>query len=264
VKFVRHQEDRYPVDVLRRNDWLVTYQGYQATEVFRGLDHLVSFYGLNGTRAGFEGVYRIVGVRPASDGPTPTTCPWSKAWQRDCRFFYDFERDSRFDDFRDRVIIDWGLGARAWAQKPSNKPVLSMLEPGRVLPPFDDYLEFSLTYDHLCDLFAHEDAHQEWRAHLRAVGGVYLILAETTGGLYVGSASGEEGIWGRWREYAESGDGGNTRLRELIQRNPEYPKNFRFSVLQILPKTITRDRILQHETVYKEKLGSRAIGLNEN
>jgi len=91
---------------------------------------------------------------------------------------------------------------------------------------------------------------------------VYLVLAETIGDLYIGSAYGAEGIWGRWRDYARTGDGGNVRLSNLIQVNSAYPKNFRFSVLQILPKTTARDLVLQREAIYKVKLGSRAIGLN--
>jgi len=56
---------------------------------------------------------------------------------------YDLERDHRFDFLKDRLIIDWGPAPRQWVQNPSNKPLLSILESGRVLPPFEDYLEFS-------------------------------------------------------------------------------------------------------------------------
>ena len=114
------------------------------------------------------------------------------------------------------------------------------------------------------DLFAAEEAHRDWRARLQAVGGVYLILAETTGDLYVGSASGEGGIWSRWREYAHTGHGGNGLLRDLIRQDKAYPANFRFSVLQILPKTIARDEIIRREAIYKQQLGTRARGLNLN
>ena len=170
----------------------------------------------------------------------------------------------RFDDFRDRLIIDWGPGALAWVQKLDNKPVLEILPPGRKLDPFEDYLEFSLTYAHLKDLFANEQAHRDWRIPLDAVAGVYLILAQKLGEQYVGSAYGEGGIWGRWAKYAASGDGGNVRLRDLLKRDSDYPEQFRFSVLQILPKTMTAVEVIKRETLYKHKLGSRATGLNSN
>ena len=39
---------------------------------------------------------------------------------------------------------------------------------------------------------------ESWRAALSAVAGVYLITDTRTGKLYVGSATGEGGIWARW------------------------------------------------------------------
>jgi hypothetical protein len=82
--------------------------------------------------------------------------------------------------------------------------------------------------------------------------------------MYVGSATGEGGIWARWRQYASSGHGGNSLLRDLIARDGTYPAQFRFSLLQILPKTMTRDEVIQREVLYKRKLGTRATGLNLN
>jgi len=264
TKLVRHQDRRYPADELRRRGWLELYQSYQSKPKFHAAKQIVSFCGLSGTRAGFHGVYKVLGHCPASEGPTPPSCSWSQEWNRTAQFFYSLERDTRFDDFRDRLIIDWGPGTLAWVQKLDNKPVLEILPPGRKLAPFDDYLEFSLTHAELKDLFDNEEAHRDWRTPLRAVAGVYLVLAQSTGNLYVGSAYGESGIWGRWRQYAAKGDGGNVQLRELIRSNSAYPGQFRFSVLQISPKTMTRDEVLKRETLYKHKLGTRATGLNSN
>jgi len=73
---------------------------------------------------------------------------------------------------------------------------------------------------------------------LAAVAGVYLIVDRKTGKQYVGSASGEGGILSRWRSYADTGHGGNKRLIDLAACDPEG--------------------------LYKEKLGSRAFGLNSN
>ena len=80
----------------------------------------------------------------------------------------------------------------------------------------------------------------------------------------LGARTGESGIWGRWRTYANTGDGGNVQLLELIQADPAYPERFRFSVLHILPKTMARDEVLKREMLYKQKLGTRATGLNSN
>jgi hypothetical protein len=202
TKLVRHQDRRYPVPELRRHGWLELYQSYQSKPRFHAAKQIVSFYGLHGTRAGFYGVYKVLGCRPAAEGSTIASCDWSLVWKRESKFFYDLQHDPRFEEFRDRLIIDWGRGALAWVQKLENKPVLEILEAGRKLPPFIDYLEFSLTYKELKELFENEEAHRDWKIPLSAVAGIYLILAQGSGDLYVGSAYGESGIWGRWRNYA--------------------------------------------------------------
>jgi hypothetical protein len=263
-KLVRHQDTRYPVDELLRRKWFELYQSYQRRPVFHHARQIVSFYGMPGTRAGFYGVYAVVGHTPGHSGPILDACPWSNDWHRHAKFFYLLKRDRRFDGLRDRLVIDWGRATRSWVQKGANKRVLEIREPGRRLPPFEDYLEFSLTFSQLCGLFADEGAHHDWKARLSAVGGIYLILAQKSGEMYVGSASGEGGFWGRWRQYAATGHGGNRLLRKLMEHDPSYPQAFRFSVLQILPKTMAREEILRREAIYKMKLGSRAKGLNSN
>ena len=99
-------------------------------------------------------------------------CDWSKTWNLDAKHFYELERDSRFDDFRDRIIIDWGAGTLAWVQNLSNNPVLEILVSGRRLRPFEDYLEFSLTHAQMKDLFRNEEIHRDWRTPLSAFAGV--------------------------------------------------------------------------------------------
>lgn len=263
AKMVRHQDSRYPVDELLRRRWYEFYQAYQSRPIFHKADYVLSFSGLERSRALFQGVFKNRGHRSGSDGSVPTDCDWAQQW-RLATFFYDLERMPGFEELEQRVIIDWGLGALAWHQKLSNKTVLEVTAPGRRLPPFNDYLEFSLTFDSLCDLFANENAHPEWRSRLQAVGGVYLILAEASGELYIGSATGAEGIWGRWRHYATTGHGGNELLKRQIASNSAYPRGFRYSILQILPKTWSRDEVIAREVFFKVKLGSRSHGLNLN
>lgn len=264
TKLVRHQDRRYDLDTLIRNGWFELYQSYQRRPAFHGAERIVSFYGTSGTRAILYGVYRVLGHHPAGHGPIIEECVWSKRWHHDAEFFYDLERDRRFDHLRDRLVIEWGGSTRAWFQNLTNKPVLAIEEPGRRLPVFDDYLGFSLTHAQLVDLFANEEAHRDWRGALTAVAGIYLILAEPSGDLYVGSACGSDGIWGRWREYARAGHGNNALLRRLVAGDATYPGAFRFSVLQVLPQTMSRDEIIRREQLFKEKLGTRATGLNLN
>ena len=95
---------------------------------------------------------------------------------------------------------------------------------------------------------------------------MYLITDTLSGMLYVGSAYGEDGIWGRWKEYvATNGHGGNKALKNLIDEDWEYAcKHFRFSILMLLPKTVTPDEAIRKEQLFKRKLGTNSFGLNNN
>ena len=263
-KLVRHKEDKYPVQELLRNDWLDLYQSYQGKARFDNLDVIVSFYGLAGTRSCFYGVFKVLRCRPSAEGPIPDSCPWITEWRKVCPFYYELERMPGYEALEHRLVIEWGKGAINWHQHLSNKPVLERLPEGRRLPVFDDYLEFSLAHRELKELFQHQYAHRDWRSALEAVAGVYLILAETTGHQYVGSAYGAAGVRGRWEQYANTGHGGNKQLVDLLRPDPTYPERFRFSILQILPKSMTRDEVIKREILYKQKLGTRATGLNSN
>jgi hypothetical protein len=111
---------------------------------------------------------------------------------------------------------------------------------------------------------ANPAAHRDWQSSLSAVAGIYLILAETTGEQYVGSAYGLTGIWGRWQQYALNGHSNNKLLKQIINGNSAYPGAFRYSVLQVLPKSTKDKEVIRWESQYKLKLGSRATGLNAN
>jgi hypothetical protein len=263
IKLVRHQDGRWDMQEFLRRGWLETYQSYQARPVFDGLDAIVVFVGVGGTKARFTGVYEVTGREERSaDVQLPHGMPRDSV--SGAPYWYELRKMDGFDELEHRLVVDWGAGARAWVQKPTNKRVIEMLPTGQRLRPFTDYLGFTLTRSELEYLVRDAEANKEWRARLSAVAGVYLILATTSGAQYVGSAYGVDGFWGRWTSYAQSGHGGNALLRELIETDANYPEAFSYSILQILPRTATRNEVLNWERLYKEKLGTRAVGLNAN
>lgn len=104
-----------------------------------------------------------------------------------------------------------------------------------------------------------------WRTALSSVAGVYLISDTRTGRLYVGSASGEGGIWGRWVAYAQTGHGGNVLLRELLEREgAARAADFHFSVLEIADIHDSEADVLARESHWKRVLVSRDHGWNAN
>jgi len=121
-----------------------------------------------------------------------------------------------------------------------------------------------LTFEDLQGLAQQREAHRDWVAGLSAVGGVYLIVDSLTGEQYVGSATGNSGIWQRWCEYAKSGHGGNLGVKALCAQSTGHPAAFRFSILETFSRTTARDEALEPEAFFKQKLGTRAFGLNAN
>jgi hypothetical protein len=263
-KLVRHKDRNYDVTQLIRERWFDLYQSVQVRPVFHGCKQIVSFVGDGSRRARLIGVYSVLKEGPATKSLIPAHCPYQQ-WAVTAKYHYELERRLEFTSLEGRVVIDWGPGALAWHQHLKNRPVVEMFPKGRVLEPFTDYLNFSLTYDQLTDLVKNSNAHRDWFSSLSAVSGVYLILAQSTGQQYVGSAYGLEGVWGRWTQYVLTGHGGNAKLKALLASDSAYPRAFRFSILQVLPKTTAPAEVIRWETLYKSKLGSRdTIGLNVN
>ena len=106
---------------------------------------------------------------------------------------------------------------------------------------------------------------ESWRAALSAVAGVYLITDTYTGNLYVGSATGDGGIWARWFQYAVDGHGGNVELRQLLAREgPLYSRHFQYAVLEIADTHAGVEDVIRRETHWKRVLCSREHGNNAN
>ncbi|MCC6597651.1 MAG: GIY-YIG nuclease family protein [Alphaproteobacteria bacterium] len=250
VKIVRHKDSRKEYrHIMKDRQALLEYQKEQGKDVFGECDYIVSFIGDERKRSRFVGVFRVSAGKP-----------------RNGNFYYDLEAVPEFEDLADRLVIDWGGGTQAWHQWYGRKPkeVIEILPRGYI-GSFPGLLEIVLDFEELRQLTSHPEANYEWRHHLSAANGVYMILDNSTGTQYVGSACGRDGIWQRWSDYARSsGTGGNRELKALIEKDPGYHRHFRFSILQTLPSNITRDEILAVENLYKNKLGSRFHGLNRN
>lgn len=261
IKLVRHQDKRYDVWELYRTGHLETYQSYQAGLIFE-CEYIVVFLGLEGSRARFVNVYKVNGSRPASEMPVPSNFPHSDM-VKSTDIFYYLETLTGFEDLKDRVVIDWGKAAINWHQWLSEKEVVEILPKGYVTE-FPGYLDFTITFDELVSIINNPEANREWHRMLKAVAGVYLITDTKTGMQYVGSAYGKNGLLGRWSVYAKTFHGENKQLEKLLGVDNNYAKNFQYTILRTLPKTLTQREVIAYEVLYKKKLGSRAFGLNSN
>lgn len=252
IKLVRHKDSRIDLyNAYRANKELfLKYQQQQSKEVFTGVDYIVSFIGEAGLLSRFVGVYKVLQCRQLSKTQLSVI-------NTIYDFEYDFEEVSDFDDLKERVIVKWS-NAISWHQWIKNEMEVIEIHPGLHYKHFTDYSDFILSFNELKEIITNE--YGDWKRMLLATKGIYLISDTKTGKLYVGSAYGEDGIWGRWNSYVSTnGHGGNKQLKELIGKEKDYAMNFQFSILMILPRTITADQAIEKERLFKNKLGTNSL-----
>lgn len=265
VKIVRHQEKDYDVNLLYKNDWIEFYQSIQSKERFKDCDYILSFLGTEGTKAVFVGAYRKTGVSSFKKEMAPGGFPYPEMLEKEL-FYYHLEKIDLLSDLKDRLVIDWGKATRNWCQWLSQdnlKQVVEILPDGYV-KEFPGYDELILSFGELEKIMRHPDANRQWQIMLSSVAGVYLIVDTKDGSQYIGSAYGEKGILGRWRDYIDTHHGGNKRLTELLEQDKDRYKDFQFTILRTLPKSLTKDQVIAYEQLNKKKLGTREFGLNIN
>jgi hypothetical protein len=250
IKLVRHAGGGVAYKELAKEKWgFLNDQHNQPKHEFKDCSHIISFIGMERRRSLMAGVYRIDGANELADG----------------RYRYDMQPEQGFEDYLDRVVIDWGGNPRAWNQNYATNPKeVTEILPHGYLGDFPGVLDFVLDFDELTKLIANPEANADWLHHLSAVNGIYLILYTKEGKQYIGSANGKEGIWQRWSNYANTKHCNNKKLRLLMEPDADYQRHFRYSILQTLPSNITQREIVAIENLYKQKLGSKAHGLNAN
>lgn len=247
IKLIRHKDRRLDLYGMYKSDRgaFLEYQSKQAKPVFNGVDYIISFVGEGGSLARFVGVFKVA------------SCNFNNGSYR-----YDLREIEGYDDLKERVIIRWD-NPISWHQWIKNDMEVQEISPGLHYKRFTDYFDLILDFSELKEIV--ENQYSDWKTILSAIKGVYLITDTNTGRLYIGSAYGEDGIWGRWSEYVSSGGhGGNKSLAMLCAETDYALKYFQFSILMLLPKTVTADEAIRKEQLFKRKLGTNSFGLNNN
>ena len=249
IKLVRHKDPDYDLyDMYRNNrEGFLAYQSTQANPIFHDVDYIVTFIGEEGTSSRFIGVFQIFSEQ--ADNLTG-------------KYSYDIQEVSGFEDLKERIIIKW-KNPIAYHQWIKNEMEVIEIQRGLDDMIFTDYFSFILDFRQLKEIINGE--YKDWKNMLSVTKGVYLITDSTTGKLYVGSAYGMDGIWGRWSDYVKTnGHGGNKSLKELVASDKDYAYNFRFSILMLLPSNVTSKEAILKEQLFKKKLGTNSFGLTNN
>lgn len=234
-------------------DKFIEFQKEQNDTVMMDVDYMVVFIGEEQNTARFVGVFK-------NNGQTHKTSSG---------YNYDLEELDEFKLLKDHVVINWGK-SRSWKQNwDTTKEVVWFYKDSNPagVPYFTRYEDVVLDYNQLNMVIKEK----EWKARLDACNCVYAILDKRNGKQYVGVTYKDvkpglkSGILSRWTEYAKKGHGGDEDLEKLCLEDPDYAKNnFQWSILETLPINVIASVAVERENKWKDKLGTRDNGYNNN
>lgn len=262
TKLVRHNLSNDEVRTYYQKGYLELYQRVQRPTRFKNCDYIISFIGEEGTFGTFYGCYKVNGYVEYD----PALIPADISMDIVSDVIYNLEKTEILADLQNRIVIDWGKAAINWCQNGTTTKEIVEIRRKKAEIEFKDYDNVILTWKELREIVTNKEAHKIWENKLSAVAGVYVITDTNTGKHYVGSASGMEngGIWGRWSDYARTKHGGNKKLVELMEQDPDYCRYFQYSILEVLPLKQDKHEVLEREQLFKRKLQSISFGLNDN
>ncbi len=259
VRLLRHKDKRAdpgrtPYELWRDNR--KQFDLYQSTQNIENREKLrasywAAFVGTPSDETLFVGLY---GVKYRGlleqDSPKAHMNGVDKAGSCDV---YDLTLDSALGDLIGKLYMDWGMGYLAWIQRADrkNKPITELRTEFKE-PDFPGFLNFIEPLSKL------DKVPKSWMVALRSSRGIYLLTCPKTKEQYVGSATGEEGFWGRWQDYVQTGHGGDIALKN------RDPSDYQVSILEVAGTASTVDDIIKMEVRWKSKLQSREMGLNRN
>jgi hypothetical protein len=254
VCLLRHQDTRAervhtPYELWRDDrSAFDLYQSHQKVEARQRFSRRfwASFVGTPDNGTLFVGIYAASCVGPSQ----PETLHPQKAIAYDV---YNLTLQATLSDLVGKLYVEWGRGFRAWVQyaDQQNKPIRELRTEFKE-PDFPGFLSFIAPLSQL------EKLPTAWVGTFRTSRGIYLMTCPRTKEQYVGSATGEDGFWGRWREYVTTGHGGNRALKS------RDPSDYQVSILEVAGTASTTDDILAMERRWKHKLQSMEMGLNRN
>jgi hypothetical protein len=259
VRLLRHQDNRTETIYTPYELWRDNRRGFDLYQSVQSINNRPKFNfpfwasfvadPLGATL--FVGLYtaRYVGVGD-KDLQRPHTTGIDKAGMYD---WYDLKLHTALNDLIGTLYVDWGLGTRAWVQraKDQNKPAVEIRSSFKE----EEFPGFSRFVKSLSEISA---LPKSWIEALRKTRGIYLLSCPKTKEQYIGSATGEDGFWGRWQSYVKSGHGGNEGLKS------REPSDYRVSILETAGSQLSVEEILHLEQLWKAKLQSKEMGLNKN
>lgn len=241
-------------------------QGQKVEKAMQNAQYVASFLGREAGKALYVGLYEVKGWTPLTfqefnqrpeamelfrSGMKQVT----EAEDRPSILWFHLELTDFYSSWSGKLVVNWPgkeLSWWRWANR-NEFSIHAVHEESLLDAAMPDWDEINLNWDELQLL------PKKWQGALQQWRGIYFIFDVSDGKGYVGSATGDDNILGRWNNYAASGHGGNQMLKN---RNP---KDFRFSILQLVSPSMIPKDVIQIENTWKERLHTRhPFGLNDN
>lgn len=263
VKLIRHSLTDKNFKACYDAGKVYEYTCHQKMGFSKGYEYWVAFISGSGTLAKFHSIYKVGDCKPDTKDVMPAGLPESEQKNYFGEYaIYDLKQIDVLADFENKLTIEWGNSTRAWHQKGTTEKQIISISPDekKVFTGFENLVK---TYDELKEIVENPEVYESWHTALKSVYAVYLIVDTETGKQYVGSAYGKDGLFGRWSVYVDTHHGGNKGMKEVICDYPDRYHAFQFSILQILPKTVTDEEVIHIESLWKSKLLSIKFGMND-
>jgi len=210
----------------------------------------------------FVGVHDVKGLEQDVNGDE-----WFKGENGQVEYHYLTSKRDSTERLSGRLVVAFKRTAQQYillGEKCADSMLVAEIYPERIqIAEFSGYMNTTITKQKLDTIVRMQIP--SWKSALSSVSGVYVIADRHTGKLYVGSATGERGIWGRWSGYSSTGHGGNKDLRKLLkEKGIEYAANSQYGILETGDSRASESDILERESYWKELLLSREHGNNSN
>ena len=267
VKYYRHQEIDKTLSIyeLFMKDELKEFdeeQQKQSTGNPYSKEYLASFVQTPNNETVFVGLYKKIEGRENE----------KKCW------IYKLEPLTKLSEWSGRIFVDYPSGLpvhRHPVNLENGLPILHITKSKEHLA-FPGFHQFNRPIPLL------KTMPSSWKDYLSKTKGVYLLTDRKHHKLYIGSAYGNEGFWGRWQCYIpkqknrninEAGGGtfdeeggGNKALKKHI-KDSKGECDFYVSILEEVASSDIDKKIIEKESSWKIKLNTRDLagnGLNCN
>ena len=262
VQLIRHAMNDKDFRACYEKNMVKEYTGEQKKDFNKGYDYWAVFISGKGAEARFYELYRVGAVVPRCPEVMPKDYPCPQAFEIPGDY-YELEYADILKEFENRLIIKWGDATRVWHQKGTTEKEIVAIQTSHN-EEFVGYENVVLPYEKLKEVVENDVDYKLWHTALSNVKAVYLILDVKNGQQYVGSAYGNRGLLERWECYVDTFHGNNKLMREVICDHPDRYQFFQFSILQIFSMSTPDDIIINAESLWKRKLGTKEYGMNAN